>query len=62
MATRGRKKTTGRYETREELCREVWRMYLDTPRNISQVALVCRVSETIVRIIMDTKEGYPLTT
>ena len=59
MATRGRSKTTGRYTTRVELCREVWFWYTKTELGITGVAKLCRVSPTTVSNILDTKEGYP---
>jgi hypothetical protein len=52
-------KALGRYETRDELCREAWLMWLNSPRNISQIAKLCRVSETTIHTILNTKEGYP---
>lgn len=56
---RGRAKSTGRFSSREELCDAVWRNYLGTKANISDVARACRVSATTVSNILDSKEGYP---
>lgn len=49
---RGRKPTTGRYETREELERMV-RLWAAT-RSDAQVARICRVSESVVRRILSS--------
>lgn len=48
--TRGRAKTTGRFETREELEAAVL-MYCRR-QSIAQVARTCRVSETVVRGVL----------
>jgi DNA transposition AAA+ family ATPase len=56
---RGRKKTTGRYGTREELCSEVWRRYRNTPSSMADIARACRVSEGTVAKILNGKEGMP---
>lgn len=54
-----RPKSTGRFETRAEFCIEVWNMYLHSPRKISHIAKLCRVSEATIHTILNTKEGYP---
>ena len=56
---KGKKKTTGRYETRAELCDDVWSLYLTTPAKQADIARITRVSETTVANILDSKEGYP---
>lgn len=48
---KGRAKTTGRFETREELEAAVL-MYCRR-QSIAQVARTCRVSETVVRRILE---------
>lgn len=45
-------KTTGRYETREELEMFVWRWWDLTPLNQSQIARACHVSEGTVANIL----------
>lgn len=52
------KKTTGRYETREELLHEVWLRYLATASNCTDIAKATRVSQATVLNIIDSKEGY----
>lgn len=47
-----RKKTTGRFATREELVATVWREWRKTPRNQTQIARFCRVSATTVNSIL----------
>lgn len=49
---RGPKLTTGRFETREELVEAVWRDYLKTQRNQSQIARAYRVSQGVVGSIL----------
>lgn len=48
---KGRAKTTGRFETREDL-EEAVLMYCRR-QSIAQVARTCRVSETVVRRILE---------
>lgn len=55
---KGRKPVTGRFETREELEREVRDRYRNTPQNIAQIARFARVSETTIHNILKTK-GQP---
>lgn len=52
---RGRKPTTGRYETRHELESEVLRMYYETDRKMSEIARIARVSEGVVSRIIDNR-------
>lgn len=56
---RGRKPSTGRYETREELCKEVWNLYLNTPLCTVEIARACRINEAATHKIINKKEGYP---
>jgi hypothetical protein len=56
---RGRKKATGRFETREELCEAVWCDYKMHDRKIYDIATAYRVSTSIVQIILNNREGYP---
>lgn len=53
--TRGRKKTTGRYATREELVENIFLLYYGTDANITDVARICRVSGPTVSKILDNK-------
>jgi len=53
----GRKKTTGRYNTRDELVSEVWRMWKETPLNMTEVSKQARVSLGTVSSILDRLEG-----
>lgn len=59
VAPRGRRKTTGRFDTREALCAAIWSTYLHTPAKRSDIARSCRVSAATVKNILETKEGYP---
>lgn len=52
------KKTTGRYETREELCDLVWRWYTRGAMSQADIARVSRVSEGTIANILNKKEGY----
>ena len=52
------KKTTGRFDTREELCYFVWRWYVKSIMTQAAIARACRVSEGTVNNIMKNKEGY----
>lgn len=54
---RGRKKATGRYDTREELVRYVCGAYYNGPQNQSQIAKAARVSAGVVQKILDGEEG-----
>ena len=56
--TRGKPPTTGRFDTRAELCEFIWREYLHGPRSASQVAVAARVSPQVVHKILNTKEGW----
>lgn len=53
MMTRGRKLTTGRYATREELEDQVWELWKGTDANITDIARICRVSQPTVSGILD---------
>lgn len=55
MKKRGRKPTTGRYETREELEARVTELYYHTPAKPSQIARMCRVSEPVVHKILNAR-------
>lgn len=52
-AKRGRKPTTGRFETREELVAEVWNRYLNTEQSTPQIARFARISNGTVRTILN---------
>lgn len=54
----GRKLTTGRFETRAELVREVWWRHLKTSAAQADIAVACRVSPCTVGTILTTREGY----
>lgn len=47
-----RRKTTGRFDTREELEQWVRHLYYDTSAKQAQIARACRVSETTVANIL----------
>lgn len=49
----GKKKTTGRYETREELERMVFQWYDNTHATMKEIAATMRVSEPTVRKILN---------
>lgn len=53
--TRGRKVTTGKFATREELIQNVHFYYYETRQKQSQVAKTCQVSETTVAKILEHK-------
>lgn len=53
----GRKKTTGRYETREELARQVWAWYAMPGTTVAQIARIAKVSEGVVHGILNSREG-----
>lgn len=57
--TRGRKPTTGRFESRGELCRAVWNLHLNTPCSQIDIAVRCRISHPTVRSILNSGEGRP---
>lgn len=52
-----RKLTTGRYQTREELVREVWAWYRMKGTTQAQIARICRVSPGTVQKILNAKEA-----
>jgi len=52
----GRKKTTGRFETREELVQKVLFLYINTSCSDIQIALNVKVSETTVASIIKNKQ------
>ena len=51
---RGRPKTTGKYDTTEELVSNVW--FFFKSQNQAQVARTCQVSETTVANILKQKK------
>lgn len=55
-----RKPTSGRFDTRAELCEAIWSEWFHSPRNMTDIARFCRVSATTVANIMNTKEGLPM--
>lgn len=55
----GPKRSTGRYDTRAELCAAVWELYGNTGMSIAQVARSCRCGYGVAWQIIDKKEGYP---
>jgi DNA-binding transcriptional regulator LsrR (DeoR family) len=56
---KGRKLTTGRFETRAELESEVWDRYLNTPSTQSDIARFARVSTTTVANILKRTKPCP---
>lgn len=54
----GRPKATGRFQTREELVREVWWRWSKTGAGFTDIAIACRVSQSVVTNIIAKKEGY----
>jgi hypothetical protein len=54
---KGKPKTTGQFDTREELVAEVWNRWRNTPSNIADIARAVRVSDGVVHHILNTKEG-----
>lgn len=56
---RGRRATTGRYETREELERMVRAFYAEPGRSMLDVARVCRVSHGVVASILNKAPAQP---
>lgn len=58
---RGRKLTTGRYDTREELVHAVWDYWLNGPHSQTAIARITRVSPGTVSKILDAPkpEGVP---
>lgn len=54
----GRKPTTGRFATREELTYAIWWRYMDTDVGIEGAARICGVSPYTANRILHTKEGY----
>jgi hypothetical protein len=56
---KGRPKTTGRYETRQELEESVWRQYYETAKSIVDISRFCKVSATVVSNILDDKGTKP---
>jgi len=51
--TRGRKKTTGRYDSREELVEWIWYYYKETDANLTDISKICKVSTVTVSKILD---------
>ena len=58
-AKRGRKATTGRFDTREILCAFVWHLYLNTPIKPTIIALRAKVPTGTVCRILNKREGHP---
>lgn len=56
----GRKLTTGRYETRNDLVDTVWRLYKNTDANQSAIAKITKVSESTVATILAQLKGETL--
>jgi len=52
----GRKGTTGKYDTREELIHNVNFFYYQTNQTQAQVARTCGVLETVVKGILQTRK------
>lgn len=57
---RGRKPTTGRFETRAALCDFVWASYGRTTAKAPQIAVNARTTEAVVNKILNTGEGKPI--
>ena len=57
--TKGRKKITGRFETREELEEAVWNLWANTKCNQAAIARNCRVSPTTVANILNRPGKHP---
>ena len=53
---KGRPKTTGRFDTREELVEKVAFLYFNTNMSIFKIARNVKVSETVAHKIIDNKE------
>jgi len=58
----GRRLTTGRFDTRQELLEFVWREYTNTSRSVAQVARAARISEATAHKILNNFRGRGLTT
>lgn len=56
---KGRKPTTGRFETRAELESAIWDRYLNTPSTIADIAVFTRVSTTTVFNILKRTKPCP---
>ena len=54
----GRRKTTGRFDTREELEERVLYLYHATDNNMSQIAKTCQVSQPVVSKIIDANPNW----
>lgn len=54
---KGRRPTTGRYESREELERMVRHWYSDPGKSMDVVARICGVSTSMVQKILSQKEA-----
>lgn len=50
--TRGRKKSTGRFDTRDEFEAHVWAMWLETPCSQTDIAVQQRVSQPTISAIL----------
>ena len=49
---RGRKKSTGRFDTREEFEAHVWAMWLETKASQTDIAIQQRVSQPTISAIL----------
>lgn len=54
---RGAQPATGRFDTRAELCEEIWRSHRFSPAKVADIARKCRVSTYVVNKILNTREG-----
>jgi len=54
----GRKPAVGRFQTRGELLDFVWREWITSRRNTTQIALAARVGYGVISRILKVKEGF----
>jgi hypothetical protein len=59
MKLRGRKPSTGRFSSREELTSFTWQRWLITQSSITDIAVAARVSPGVVHLILTKLEGRP---
>ena len=57
---RGRKLTTGRFDTREELVQKTQFLYYETSCSAAKVAANCKVSENTIHNILNAHKYLPL--